>query len=205
MASAVIIQPIAPTTNMGSGFGSLLLNTTNGIGLMGNVPSLSASHASTMPTNSWVSGGGVLTGFVDFNLNAPAFVDGFSLWNQNSGGPGNQGSTGIRSMDVSYSLDGLLFLPLLGAPSAIERVTVNGPVAPAVFSFPPVNASHIRFKITSNHGDPGQTGFAEVQFNRTVIPEPGTALVGVLTMGTAIGSLRSRRRAVAARMDGLPR
>ena len=88
------ITVVTATTNMGSGFGTNLQNTVNGVGL--SLLSLMATHAGTIPTNSWVSSAGVLTGQITFNLGGLFSVDSFSFWNQNDGGPGLAGSTGIQ-------------------------------------------------------------------------------------------------------------
>jgi hypothetical protein len=84
MALASLIVPTGVTTNMGADFGTSLTNTINGTGLLGGVPSLTASHDATLPANSWVSNTGVLTGFVDFSLGGSFLLDGFSFWNQNA-------------------------------------------------------------------------------------------------------------------------
>src|SRR5207244_12612765 len=85
-AQAGRISPVvASTPDMGAGFGTSLANTVNGVGL--SSLSLTATHAATSPPNSWVSGAGILTGHVIFDLGATFLVDSFSFWNQNSGGP----------------------------------------------------------------------------------------------------------------------
>src|SRR5712671_5208659 len=83
------ITTVTASTNMGSGFGTNIQNTVNGIGL--SSLSLTATHSPTIPGNSWVSAIGILTGNVTFNLGGPFLVDSFSFWNQNGGGPGTSG------------------------------------------------------------------------------------------------------------------
>lgn len=53
-----IVNPVSASSTMGGGFGTLLSNTINGAGLA-SFPSLSANHAATIPTNSWVSSAGI--------------------------------------------------------------------------------------------------------------------------------------------------
>ncbi len=90
--SADRISFVTATTNMGSGFGTNLANTVNGVGL--SSLSLTATHDATIPSNSWVSSAGTLTGQITFNLGGLYSVNSFSFWNQNGGGPGPSGSRG---------------------------------------------------------------------------------------------------------------
>ena len=190
------ITGVTATTNMGSGFGTNLQTTVNGVGL--SALSLTATHAGTIPANSWVSNTGVLTGQITFNLGGLFSVDSFSFWNQNGGGPGFAGSTGIQNVQVLLSTNGTDFTPLPGGPSAFARaIGVNLP--PQIFSFTAVNATHFRFNVLSNHGDIFQTGFAEVGFNGgpvTVgpIPEPTTMLLLGTGLAAIAVKLRRKRR-----------
>lgn len=193
-AKADYIFGVTATSNMGSGFGTQLINTVNGNGLSSR--SLTATHASTAPFNSWVSATNQLTGAITFNLGGSYLVDRFSFWNQNAGGPGAQGSTGIQNVQVQYSPDGLNFLNLPGGPSSFARVTLGGPAAPQTFSFAPVQASAFRFNVLSNWGFTTNTGFAEVAFNSANVPEPASLLVlGALAPAACF---LGRRRAKAA-------
>jgi hypothetical protein len=167
---ATRIPSVTASTNMGSGFGTNIQNTVNGVGL--SSLSLTATHAPTNPANSWVSTG-TLTGTVTFNLGGTFVVDSFSFWNQNGGGPGANGITGIQGVTVSTSTDGITFTPLTGGPTSFAQVAVNATVPPQIFNFTPVSARFFRFTILSNYGDPAQTGFAEVGFRAvTCTPTP---------------------------------
>ncbi|CAN5747130.1 hypothetical protein BH20ACI3_BH20ACI3_17490 [soil metagenome] len=190
------ITVVTATTNMGSDFGTNLQNTVNGVGL--SLLSLMATHAGTIPTNSWVSSAGVLTGQITFNLGGLFSVDSFSFWNQNGGGPGLAGSTGIQNVQVLLSTNGIDFTPLPGGASAFARVTGAANLPPQIFSFTAVNATHFRFNVLSNYGDIFNTGFAEVGFNGSPvssapIPEPTTMLL----LGTSLAAIAvkvSRKR-----------
>ncbi len=185
---------------MGSGFSSSLTNTINGAGLS-LFGDLAATHDGTIPSNSWVSSSLILTGNLDFDLGGLFFVDGFSFWNQNSGGPGFFGSTGIQDVIVLSSLDGSNYNPIPEAPLIFAQQTGFSNVPPEMFSFSRVTASHIRFEIRSNWGDNAQTGFAEVAFSGVAVPEPATFLMlgfavsGGLAFRLTRRSLRSRRLA----------
>ncbi len=193
--SADRIVGVTASTNMGSGFGTNLINTVNAVGL--SSPSLTATHAGTTPANSWVSGQGILTGQITFSLGASYSVDSFSFWNQNGGGPGGLGATGIRNVQVLTSTDGIVFIPLAGGPSSFAQVPGAANLPPEIFSFTAVSATHFRFLVMSNWGDPFQTGFGEVGFNRAVgapVPEPATMLLLCTGLtGFAARALRRRK------------
>ncbi len=183
------IAGVTATTNMGSNFGTLLANTVNGVGL--SSPSLTATHAGTIPSNSWVSSQGVLTGQITFNLGGLFSVNSFSFWNQNGGGPGGNGSTGIHGVQVLTSTDGVLFTPFVGGPSSFAQVPGNTNLPPEIFSFTAVSASYFRFEVLSNWGDTADTGFAEVGFNNAAtVPEPTT----ILLLGTGLSGIAVKLR-----------
>jgi hypothetical protein len=185
------ISLVTATTNMGSGFGTNITNTVNGVGL--SSLSLTATHDGTIPTNSWVSSSGVLTGQITFNLGGLFTVDSFSFWNQNGGGSGALGSTGINLVQVLTSTDGVIFTPLVGGPTSFARVMGSTALPPQIFSFTAVSATHFRFNVLSNWGDTAQTGFAEVGFNSAgpaAVPEPMTMLL----LGTGLAGIAARTR-----------
>jgi hypothetical protein len=125
-------------------------------------------------------------------------VDSFSFWNQNGGGPGAMGTSGIRNVQVLTSTDGILFTPLVGGPSSFAQVTGSANLPPEIFTFAAVNATHFQFIVLSNWGDTisNVTGFAEVGFNggAAPIPEPATMLLlGTGLTGFAVRVLRRRK------------
>jgi hypothetical protein len=196
-AHAGRISPvIASTPDMGASFGTSLTNTVNGIGLA--TLSLTATHAATVPSNSWVSSSGILMGHVIFDLSATFLVDSFSFWNQNSGGPGLLGTTGIKGVQVSTSLNGITYSPLLGGPAQFSQV-MTAPAGPEIFTFMPVSARFFQFTISSNWGDTAETGFAEVGFNNAAaVPEPATLTLAATSV-FAILALKKRHRKPRAR------
>ena len=190
--SAARIPAVTASTNMGSGFGTNIQRTVDGTGL--SSLSLTATHDGTIPSNSWVSSG-TLTGIVTFDLGVTFLVDSFSFWNQNGGGPGQNGTTGIQGVAVSTSTDGIIFTPLPGGPTSFAQVPLLAAAPPEIFNFTPVSARFFRFTILTNYGDPAQTGFAEVGFNGSVPPVPtlsqwGLILLSLLLCG--VGMLFAR-------------
>ena len=194
MASGEIILGVSASSNTSDQFGTTLTNVLDGTGLTGGVPSLTDTHEDTEPANSWV--GGALLPEITFDFGGLRTVDGFSFWNQNAGGPGASGESGINLLLVQYSTNGLIYLPVLGAPVSFAQVTTIGPVGPEVFSFAAVDATHLRFTVLSNHGG-SETGFAEVQFH-TPVPESAG---GQLLLPLALGLLRCRSRAARLRIQ----
>ena len=185
------IAGVTATTNMGSGAGTSLANTVNGAGL--SALTLTATHAATSSSNSWISASGTLIGNVTFDLGGLFVVDSFSFWNQNGGGPGSAGSTGIQGVQVLTSTNGVTFTPLAGGPSAFAQVSGSTNLPPQIFTFAPVAATQFRFQVLSNYGDTAQTGFGEVGFD--AVPEPSTA--ALLALGVAaLGCLRRRSKLV---------
>ena len=188
-AHATLITGVTASTDMGSGFGTSLTNTVNGTGLTSLA--LDATHSATTPSNSWVSSN-TLVGNIDFNLGSLYDVAGFSFWNQNAGGPGGAGSTGIKDVTIQLSIDGINFSNIIGAVTQFLQVPTSTGL-PQLVNFSPVQASHIRFVVGSNWGDVSQTGFAEVQFDSAAIPTP--APIALIGLGLAVLGF-SRRKTV---------
>ena len=188
LAAGDIILGVTASTDMGSGFGTNIQNTVNGVGLPGGIPDLNGLHEGTFPSNSWV-GDATITGTVTFDLGGLFLVDTFSFWNQNGGGPGAAGSTGIRDVLVETSIDGLNFAALAGGPTMFAQVPGDDALPPEIFNFARVAATHFRLTIMSNWGDGAQTGFGEMHFNNV----PGPSVLALVGIGALMGSRRRRR------------
>jgi hypothetical protein len=186
------IVGVTATTTMGTGLGTSLPSTVNGAGL--SSLSLTATHEGTLPFNSWVSAAGVLTGTVTFALGGTFQVDSFSFWNENGGGPGAGGSTGIQGVQLLTSTDGVSFVLLPGGPSSFAQVPGFAALPPQIFTFVPVTATHFRFNILSNYGDTAQTGFAEVGFNSVSAAQvPEVESLRLIALGLLLGVGMIRR------------
>lgn len=191
-AHAALVNGVTASTDMGAAYITDIRNTVNGVGL--SSLDLNATHAPTSPRNSWVADFGRTTGTITFNLHALYNLAGFSFWNQNAGGPGPIGTTGIKGVTVQTSTNGINFSDLLGGPTQFSQVASSFSL-PEKFSFAPTSASIVRFLVNSNWGDSSTTGFAEVQFDgkptATAVPTPAL-LPGLIGMGVA--ALRKRKR-----------
>lgn len=154
-----VINPVSATTTLASA-GTDLINTINGAGLA-VFPSLSANHSPSNPGNSWISTDNA--GTIDFDLGGLYSVDGLSFWNQNGGGPGPDGTTGIENILMYASEDGDTYTLIPESPETFAQV-MTGDSPPEMFVFPEITASFIRIEVLTNYGDMF-TGFAEIAFS----------------------------------------
>lgn len=155
-----VINPVSASSTLNAA-GTDINNTINGVGLA-TFPSLSANHEPTNPVNSWISID--TTGDIDFDLGGTFLVDGLAFWNQNAGGPGPDGTSGINDILMYASDDGTNYTLIPGSPDAFAQV-LTGDSPPELFAFPEVTASFIRIEVLNNHGDSMFTGFAEIAFS----------------------------------------
>ena len=183
----VTVTSLSGTT---SNSGWSLNSIVNGSGLPGNKPSLGGIHADTANTNAWrsnnttiVSGNLASPIEIVFKLgNVPTDLIGLSFWNAT----GVPASFGVKNASFEYSTNGTDFLPLV--PLTPFTSFAQGLNTAQVVNFSLVQATHVRFNITSNYG--GQrVAINEVQFKS--IPEPSASLA-LLALGLAGGGLRKR-------------
>ena len=168
------IRGVTASSNMGSGQGTLLQETvepwTSGLDLtdMFNINGDPyVRHLPTSPLNSWVSDNAV-NGEITFDLHGMYVLSGLSFCNLNGAGPADNGSTGIRGVKIQFSTDGMNFVDIPGTPSEFAQVRTVGRFWSEYVGFGPLTASFLRFVVTSNWGDPQQTGFGEVLFWRSL-------------------------------------
>jgi len=154
------VIPVSVFTSFTPELGTDPINTINGVGL-DDFPSLTADHEPTTALNSFVGAG--TSGVFDYDLGFFSTIIGFSFWNQNNGGPGAAGSTGIKDVTVQYSNNGVDYLNVPGAPTVFAQVG-TGISPPEMFSFTPIDAHYIRIVVDSNWGDVF-TGYAEIAFS----------------------------------------
>jgi hypothetical protein len=197
-----LITGVSVTTDAGAPDGNIN-NIVNGVGLTGNTPSLTGTHLLGDRFNSWLgnpSGGDLIT----FNLNGQYRLAGFSLWNLTANNTfvvdgvnlGNN-TFGVNGVNIFTSTDGNNFTALAGAPI---QFAIGSSGVPEQFSFAPVTASYVRFRVLSNYGA-RYTGLSEVQFNSasaTAVPEPFTIL-GTLTAVGGGAALKRRLRGVKSK------
>ena len=169
------VIPVSATTTYTEFLGTSLINGFNGSGLS-VFPALTGDHATITPGNCFVAD--TVVGSVDFNLGGNYDIDGLSFWNLN--GDPSSAITGINGVQFYASLDGVIYTPIPGAPTAFAAVPT--PIGPAeVFTFPAVNANYIRMEVLSSHGDT-IVGFSEIAFsgsNTLSLPQTNTTSLKV--------------------------
>lgn len=187
-ARAALVTGVTPSTNMLAVNGTSVVNIVNGSGLPGDVPALTGTHWYASSSNTWVSG--YKAGYVIFDLGDEYYVDGMSIWPFN----GNN-QICVKDVQVLSSTDGSNYIPVAGAPSVFPQGPCANVVNPVHYSFPRIQATHIRFDVLDNYGYSSPSGwcysgFAEVQFDGIPVPEPASLGLFAL-MGMAL--LRRRR------------
>lgn len=115
----------------------------------------------------WLSDRDDTTPVLTFEFAEPLEVTAADIWNYNYiEFTSEYGSRGVKTMNISYSVDGTNWLPVVDGASLecevgyMERQRVAFPSA--------VTARYIRFSVLENHGDSEFTGLAEVKFDVNV-------------------------------------
>ncbi len=188
--SAINITGVTASTTLGSRVGTNIQNTVNGVGLPGNIPSLTGLHDAATVSNAWAGATFTTTGNITFNLGGSYNLSGFSFWNYN-----DVNSIGIRDVSILTSTDGLAYTSLAGAPTQFAIGANSAPENPEIFTFSPATASFVRFTVTSNYGAIF-TGFSEVQFDGTAaaaVPFDFEPSLGVVGLGVVFGLNKWRK------------
>ncbi|GCA81982.1 discoidin domain-containing protein [Microcystis aeruginosa] len=149
--AAGLIPNVTASTTIGSATPGTwnIANTVNGVGLLpSNTPSLTGSHAASSggtSANAWRSVTNTYTtGTITFNFNRIYNLAGFTFWNL--GGSIQLAGQGIKNVTIEYSLNGVDWTTLTGAPTSFAQGPASSGNVPAqVFDFSPVHATNVRF------------------------------------------------------------
>jgi hypothetical protein len=196
-ASGVIISPTNAVINTsGPGFGSIQ-DTINQNGLFSHFISGVTDFDAYIATNpihtdifsgfEWFGNSGTTGASVTYDLGGATTIDRLALWNEES--------SGIGTLDLYSSLDGITFAPLALGLKPFDNPLADYPAE--VFSFGPINTQYVWFDISdSPQPDPGSfpsAAIGEVAFRKVVVPEP-TPVLGLLALGAlGVGSALKRK------------
>jgi hypothetical protein len=194
--AGVIFSPTSGIINSGGpGFGTLT-ETINQAGLLSNFVSgvtdfdtylaTNPLHTPVFPGNEWFSNSDTTSASVTYDLGPLTNIDRLALWNEES--------SGIGTLDLFHSSDGINFAPLALGLKPTDNPLANYPAD--VFSFASVNTRYIRFDM-SDCPQPNPAGFpscaiGEVAFRKANVPEPASVL-GLLAIG-ALGAGAALKR-----------
>jgi hypothetical protein len=194
--AGVIFSPTSGIINSGGpGFGTLT-ETINQAGLLSNFVSgvtdfdtylaTNPLHTLVFAGNEWFSNSGTTSASVTYDLGSLTNIDRLALWNEES--------SGIGTLDLFHSSDGINFAPLALGLKPTDNPLANYPAD--VFSFASVNTRYIRFDM-SDCPQPNPASFpscaiGEVAFRKANVPEPASVL-GLLAIG-ALGAGAALKR-----------
>jgi hypothetical protein len=194
--AGVIFSPTSGIINSGGpGFGTLT-ETINQAGLLSNFVSgvtdfdtylaTNPLHTLVFAGNEWFSNSGTTSASVTYDLGSLTNIDRLALWNEES--------SGIGTLDLLHSSDGINFAPLALGLKPTDNPLANYPAD--VFSFASVNTRYIRFDM-SDCPQPNPASFpscaiGEVAFRKANVPEPASVL-GLLAIG-ALGAGAALKR-----------
>lgn len=177
LAPAAEAVPIVGVTvsSTSSTFAGNIQNTANGSGLLpGQVAT--ATHNQSGGTISWQTFDTINTVNLTFNLNGLFSLAGMAVWNATW----VFNTQGIQGVVVSSSTDGVLFNPIVGAPSSFAQGSgLSGTSLAEIFTWAPVAATHVRFNVATNHGGPNLV-FNEVLFDQVAVGAPEIGRQGAL-------------------------
>jgi hypothetical protein len=152
--------------------------------------------AASAPTGfEWFSNENSTSATVTYNLGSAVWIDRLALWNEES--------SGIGTLNLSYSLDGTNFFPLVSGLTPTDNIglTPEGfsldppPFYVAdVFGFGSTYLQYVRFDMSScgmGNDDFRACAIGEVAFAESApVPEPAT----LLFVGTGLAGIALRRR-----------
>lgn len=198
--AAAIPVILSPTTGVidigGPGFGSLddtrdqsglSAGFTSGVTGFDAYLAGNPTHTSIFSGFEWFSNVGTTSARVTYGLGSLYSVSALALWNEES--------SGIGLLNLSFSTDGVTFVPFFAA-APFDNPLADYPAER--FNFAPINATHIRFDMSGcpqpNPGSFRACAIGEVAFRvePANVPEPG--LIALVGLGLA-GVVRRRRLA----------
>jgi F5/8 type C domain/PEP-CTERM motif len=194
-AAGPILSPTSAVINSGGpGFGDIN-NTLNHAGLLVGFTSGVTDFDTYMAANplhtfifaccEWFSEANTTSASVTYDLGAASNIDALALWNEES--------SGIGTLNLFTSLDGISFSLLVAGLLPTDHNHGDFDYPADVFSFGSVNARYIRFDMSDcpqPDNDFPSCAIGEVAFRTAAAPEPGSLAL----LGIGLGALVLRNR-----------
>jgi hypothetical protein len=143
--------------------------------------------SNTNTYNEWFSTYKTKSASVTYDLGSVLSLDKLALWNEES--------SGIGSLDLWVSTDGVSFTELVGGLSPTNNPIGSSYVAD-VFSFASTAFQYVRFDMSdcpqNEQGKYKACGIGEVAFEVSPVPEPGT--LALMAAGLGVLAVSRRRR-----------
>lgn len=186
--AGLILQPFSASTDIQTSPLSSPDNVRSQSGLSANYTSLVSNfdhYIATNPTHQFSSQSDIWNGYnggsgpppfpgnFDFDLGGLFAIQSLALWNFG----GNQDANLVGFTLLADDNHAFSSPVTLGSYTANPNTGDLSAVRAEVFGFAPVNASFVRMRITSNHGDPANVVFGEVAFEALPIPEPSSLIL----------------------------
>ena len=198
-ASAAIVGAVGGTINSGGpGFGTLT-ETFNQAGLSATYTSGvtdfdtfvgSTTHTYLFAGYEWFSNSGTTSAAVTYDLGSSKTINKMALWNEES--------SGIGLLDLSVSLDGIVFASLAAGLTPTDNANSVTSYGADVFSFVATAFRYIRLDMSrcpQPDGDFPSCSIGEVAFNQvSAVPVPAALPLLATALG-ALGFVARRRKA----------
>ncbi len=197
-AAATIVSATSATIDVGGpGFGSindtfnqagLSTGYTSGVTDFDTYIASDPIHTLLFAGNEWFSNEPSTTAQVTYDLGSAMGIDRLALWNEES--------SGIGSLDLLTSIDGITFSSLGTFIPVPAGAVVD--YSAQVFSFGATNARYVRFAMSDCPAGAGafnSCAIGEVAFRSAAIgaiPEPTTWAMMIFGFGAIGGALRNR-------------
>lgn len=193
---SVVSQTIQPNTTAGYSNtrmydqSGLSISYVSGVTDYTTYVSSGPEHASLDNSRSWLSAFGTTTGNFVFDLGSEYNVTNFLLWNVT-----NNLTSHVSNLSIELDDNPNFTSPAIAlAATSSTSSDSTDPVSAQSFTLTnPQDARYVRFTILAN-GGALVTGFHEVAFGGTAIPEPSTyaAIAGVCALGFSMFRRRLR-------------
>lgn len=199
LASAQLVRPDSAIASSTFSAAYDIGNAINGSGLPAGF-TLDDTHAVYAGGNHWTTRNGAIaagTANATFFFDTPQTIAQFHLWNHQSNGVASNGFYAVTQFDLRFFDANNNLLGEVLNVAAVGGVGVSAVQSFALPTF--TNVSSVYFGIDANsapltHTGVNYTGVAEVAFNASPVPEPGTSALLALGLMGVLGAAPALRR-----------